>query len=543
MNASDSVQNSLPLVAAALTEQTGIEIEIGGSAAFTSGKVVHLPALPLDADETLVSVARGYLDHELAHCIYTSFETVAEVQGELVRWLTNLFEDIRVERRMAERYVGCGENFRALSLHAFAKRQRGEEAPEVLPLNFCLLYLRAWLEPRLDRRLKLTAKKLESTSPGLAAKLRPVLDAAKTDCASTEKAVEYAERVAHILKGYRPAPNTNPKEEQHLNEQAPDDGEPQTEQDANEKGTGADTASAPFSALFEQGAEKGFPRNLGELLAQELTKQELTKKAAKTGGNVIQVAKEVDADFAPMDTDRLMEAQAVATALRTRLVGKLQTDTLEGMHAAESGRLAPRRLWRSAVNDSRVFQKRQPKIMESTAVHILLDVSGSTNKIIDKEVQSAFAIVKALQDVRGISCGASAFPVAYLDSYFEGTPGISWLVRHGQRVGDAFPDVRFYGMTPLAEALWWVTAQMHRLRQRRKLLVIFTDGFPDSAESAAKALEDARSCGIEVYGIGYQHPNIKNLIADASSIDDIDQLPEALEALLSAKLRQGEKNA
>ncbi len=151
MNASDAVKNSFPLVAAALTEHTGIEIEIGGSAAYTSGKVVHLPALPLDADETLVGVARGYLDHELAHCIFTSFETVAQIQGELVRWLTNLFEDIRVERRMAERYVGCGENFRALSLHAFSKRQRGDDAPEVLPLNFCLLYLRAWLEPRLDR--------------------------------------------------------------------------------------------------------------------------------------------------------------------------------------------------------------------------------------------------------------------------------------------------------------------------------------------------------------------------------------------------------
>ena len=538
MNASDAVKNSLPLVAAALTEQTGIEIEIGGSAAYTSSKVVHLPALPLDADETLVGVARGYLDHELAHCIYTSFEVVAQTKGELVRWFTNLFEDIRVERRMAERYVGCGENFRALSLHAFSKKQRGDDAPEVLPLNFCLLYLRAWLEPGLERRLKLTEKKLSASAPGLAAKLRPVLDESKTDCDSTEKAVEYAERVAHILKGYGPAQNTNPKEEQHLNEQAPDDGESQTEPDTNEKGTGADTASVPFSALFEQGAEKGFPKNLGELLAQELA-----KKAAKTGGNVIQVAKEVDADFAPMDTDRLMEAQAVATALRTRLVGKLQTDTLEGVRSAESGRLAPRRLWRSAVNDSRVFQKRQPKVMESTAVHILLDVSGSTNKIIDKEVQSAFALVKALQDVRGISCGVSAFPVAYLDSYFEGTPGISWLVRHGQRVGDSFPDVRFYGMTPLAEALWWVTAQMRRLRQKRKLLVIFTDGFPDYAESAAKALEDARSCGIEVYGIGYQHPNIKNLIADASSIDDIDQLPEALEALLSAKLKQGEKNA
>ena len=133
MNASDSVRNSLPLVAAALTEQTGIEIEIGGSAAFTSGKVVHLPALPLDADETLVGVARGYLDHELAHCIYTSFDVVAQTKGELVRWFTNLFEDIRVERLMADRYVGCGENFQALSLHAFSKKQRGDDAPRSCP--------------------------------------------------------------------------------------------------------------------------------------------------------------------------------------------------------------------------------------------------------------------------------------------------------------------------------------------------------------------------------------------------------------------------
>ena len=92
------------------------------------------------------------------------------------------------------------------------------------------------------------------------------------------------------------------------------------------------------------------------------------KKAAKTGGHCIQVAKEVPNDFAPLNTDRLVEAQAVASTLRTRLVGKLQTHTLDGMRSAEFGRLNPRRLWRSAVNDGRVFQKRQPRIMEATAV-------------------------------------------------------------------------------------------------------------------------------------------------------------------------------
>ena len=47
----ETYNRSLPLLAAALSEQRSISVEIGGSRAFTDGKTIHLPSLPLDADE------------------------------------------------------------------------------------------------------------------------------------------------------------------------------------------------------------------------------------------------------------------------------------------------------------------------------------------------------------------------------------------------------------------------------------------------------------------------------------------------------------
>ena len=38
--------------------RTGIRVEIGGSEAYTDGKVIHLPSLQLEVDESLAGIAR-----------------------------------------------------------------------------------------------------------------------------------------------------------------------------------------------------------------------------------------------------------------------------------------------------------------------------------------------------------------------------------------------------------------------------------------------------------------------------------------------------
>lgn len=53
------------------------------------------------------------------------------------------------------------------------------------------------------------------------------------------------------------------------------------------------------------------------------------------------------------------------------------------------------------------------------------------------------------------------------------------VLRHGEKLTARFPEIA-YGMTPMAESLWWVMQQMCLLRENRKIILIITDGEPDS---------------------------------------------------------------
>ena len=62
-----AVMRSLPLVASVLGRKYGVKVEIGGTDAYTDGTVIRLPSLPGDVPDTLLAMARGFLDHEAAH--------------------------------------------------------------------------------------------------------------------------------------------------------------------------------------------------------------------------------------------------------------------------------------------------------------------------------------------------------------------------------------------------------------------------------------------------------------------------------------------
>ena len=63
-----AVMRSLPLVASVLGRKYGVKVEIGGTDAYTDGTVIRLPSLPGDVPDTLLAMARGYLDHGATCC-------------------------------------------------------------------------------------------------------------------------------------------------------------------------------------------------------------------------------------------------------------------------------------------------------------------------------------------------------------------------------------------------------------------------------------------------------------------------------------------
>lgn len=97
-----NVFKSFQITAACLARNCGVEVRFEGTMACTDGKIIYLPAYEVktDRDEML-----GFLAHESAHVRFTNFSIQPNSQYE--HWLTNIFEDTRIEREIQKIYPGC----------------------------------------------------------------------------------------------------------------------------------------------------------------------------------------------------------------------------------------------------------------------------------------------------------------------------------------------------------------------------------------------------------------------------------------------------
>ena len=89
----------------------------------------------------------------------------------------------------------------------------------------------------------------------------------------------------------------------------------------------------------------------------------------------------------------------------------------------------------------------------------------------------------------------------------------------------------------MGEALWWVMQNMLPLSERRKLILIVTDGEPDSVECATQAIVEGGRAGFEIYGIGIASPGINVLLPGRSAVvNSMAELAPAMFALLEGAI-------
>ena len=141
-----AVMRSLPLVASILGRKYGVQVEMGGADAYTDGSVIHLPALPGDVPDTLLALARGYVDHEAAHIRDTDFLALKQAGlSPLETHVWNILEDWRVEHKLASIFPGCRQNFDWLIRHIFDSDGQDQFVePRAAVLNWILLEVRSW---------------------------------------------------------------------------------------------------------------------------------------------------------------------------------------------------------------------------------------------------------------------------------------------------------------------------------------------------------------------------------------------------------------
>lgn len=253
-----------------------------------------------------------------------------------------------------------------------------------------------------------------------------------------------------------------------------------------------------------------------------------------SGGDFLEVA--VVKGELPGEMPKLLieEAQSATKVLATRLSGLLQTQTLTRSHTGRRGRIDGNRLHRLAVQNPRVFQRSAERQSIDTAVHILLDCSGSMSECMSLANAACYSVASALHRIRGVNVGVTAFPGTW---DWEERNTVSPMLKHGQRMHTRFAAMA-YGGTPMGEALWWTCQQMMALKEERKIILVITDGYPDSVQNTETALEAAKELGYEVIGIGIGQYGefILSLIENSRVITDIQELAPAMFGVLQKAL-------
>lgn len=130
------------MTARAMTMNLPVTVQLSNEVKTASAMVapdgtyaIVLPAVAACKDAVL-PVLRGYLDHEIGHVLYTSFPELSSLvpaicstfQPSVVRpnlddfaQLVNLFEDLRIEKRMSEAFPGARVNLAALNRKLFTE--------------------------------------------------------------------------------------------------------------------------------------------------------------------------------------------------------------------------------------------------------------------------------------------------------------------------------------------------------------------------------------------------------------------------------------
>ncbi len=87
---------------------------------------VNIPYLPDGASDQLIEAVQGFLDHEVAHVLYSDPAALVEAgkEGKRLAVTHNIFEDCYIERNMTKRFKGSGLNLGNVRKLVFDTRNR-----------------------------------------------------------------------------------------------------------------------------------------------------------------------------------------------------------------------------------------------------------------------------------------------------------------------------------------------------------------------------------------------------------------------------------
>lgn len=622
MKRKSTLENALPIVAAAYAERLGVKISIGGDVAYTDGESINLPVIPENAPQA--QAVWGYLAHEGAHIRFTDFGVQRRpgIHSELV----NVIEDMRIERLMIRTYPGTAETLLEtceymIQAGHYQVPKPGSHPAQVLSA-FCLYYLQAKgvdQPPLLPILAEAEATIKADFPPTVVAAIVGLLDEAIAECDSTQSASDYADKLLALIKeqeeqqeqeqggGDGDGDNQDQDQDQGDGEsqsQGDEDGDQQAgdqqgsdssgdsdDQQAGQSGQGkqddsseskdqnasSDQSEQSDSSSGSQGQggsddeQQGESQQQSDQAGQSGSAQEQSQNAGESQSiseqleqagpedlmgdprdalksdlqasnqqpiqdGAIKAVPAVQAVDPKPNGEGLAYAAQASSGIRQRLWGLVQSSQRKGSRNARSGRrISATRLARTKAGETKVFERREAKQAPNTAIHILVDMSGSMGGPSYMRAREAgLAIALALQGIPGTNPAVT---------FFDGIPyngGLSARLRaglkHGERVDIDRFNVDAYGSTPMADALWYAANELRKCKEERKLIVCITDGEPDCISSTQNILALCEESGYEAIGIGISSTSVERLFKKSIVINNVNELRSTLFQLMENAL-------
>ncbi|EOW9160470.1 VWA domain-containing protein [Vibrio cholerae] len=537
------LKNALPIVAAAYGEKFGVKVLIQGQDAFTDGERIVIPTANPD-DPHYQQIAWGYLAHEAAHIRHTNFDMVQKASSKPIRKaLLNIIEDVRIENELAKDYPGTRRSISQVIEYMVDTQQMC--VPEQLePAS----NLQAWLLFRLRCHF-LGQKALTPLYQAVDERVRQLFPAAAMSrlsamltvvpsLASTGEVLKLVDAIVAMLEEESRPPQ---------DESDADNGNDMGQDASNDSNNSSDSQTPETgSSAMGDAAETGDSDNSDQ--ADNL-RQALEASAAQfepdTFAKVAEVLSEQaeghqgvtplslpQAEQAMLGDEAILTLSASESAqIRARLRGMVQSSQDNRNHAKRHGlRVATHRLAASQAGESRLFIQRQPRIAPNAAVHLLVDISGSMGKPIGEgnrkyfhvANEAALALAMALEGIPGVVPAVSYFPGIHQEVSIALLPKQS--VRHRAACFDQKPR----GCTPMAQAMWFAANSLLAQKQKRKLMIVLTDGDPDDWAATHDIVDRCRRSGFELLGIGIQTRSVEKFFPQSIVINDVKDLKREL---------------
>ncbi|MDF5700223.1 VWA domain-containing protein [Vibrio parahaemolyticus] len=537
------LKNALPIVAAAYGEKFGVKVLIQGQDAFTDGERIVIPTANPD-DPSYQQIAWGYLAHEAAHIRHTNFDMVQKASSKPIRKaLLNIIEDVRIENELAKDYPGTRRSISQVIEYMVDTQQMC--VPEQLePAS----NLQAWLlfrlrchflgQKALTPLYQAVDERVRQLFPAAAMSRLSAMLTAVPSLASTGEVLKLVDAIVAMLEDESRPPQ---------DESDADSGNDIGQDASNDSNNSSDsqTPEADSSAMGDA-AETGDSDNADQ--ADNL-RQALEASAAQfepdTFAKVAEVLSEQaeghqgvtplslpQAEQAMLGDEAILTLSASESAqIRARLRGMVQSSQDNRNHAKRHGlRVATHRLAASQAGESRLFIQRQPRIAPNAAVHLLVDISGSMGKPIGEgnrkyfhvANEAALALAMALEGIPGVVPAVSYFPGIHQEVSIALLPKQS--VRHRAACFDQKPR----GCTPMAQAMWFAANSLLAQKQKRKLMIVLTDGDPDDWAATHDIVDRCRRSGFELLGIGIQTRSVEKFFPQSIVINDVRDLKREL---------------